>query len=74
MWQYPVTDAAQEAEVTEKTVVQINQCLRDICSWRLLNHDTPIMLGGHGVVMEIDKSLFRHKPKVIGADISVGIG
>ena len=62
--QYPVIDAAQEAEVTEKTAIQTYQYLRDICSWRLLNHDSPLMLGGPGVVVQIDESLFRHKPKV----------
>ena len=30
---------------------------------RLLNHDAPLILGGLDVV-HIDKSLFRHKPKV----------
>ena len=58
--QYPVSD---EAEVDEKTAIQIYQYCRDICSWRLLNHDSPLMLGGPGVVVQIDESLFRHKPK-----------
>ena len=26
-------------------------------------HDSPLMLGGNGVVVQIDESLFRHKPK-----------
>ena len=43
--QYPVSDAAEEAEVDEKTAIQIYQYCRDICSWRLLNHDSPLMLG-----------------------------
>ena len=62
--QYPVTDAAQEAEVQEKSAVQAYQYLRDICSWRLLNIDAPLMLGGTGVIVQVDESLFRHKPKV----------
>ena len=59
--QYPVTDAAQEAKVEKNTAVQAYQYFRDICSWRLLNHDAPLMLGGLGGVVHIDKSLFRHK-------------
>jgi len=62
--QYPVTDAAQEARVEKNTAVQAYQYFRDICSWRLLNHDAPLLLGGPGVVVHIDESLFRHKPKV----------
>ena len=62
--QYPVGDAAQEAEVQEKSAIQSYQYMRDICSWRLLNRDAPLMLGGQGVVVQIDESLFRHKPKV----------
>ena len=61
--EYPVKDAAEEAEVDEKTAIQIYQYCRDLCSWRLLNHDSPMMLGGQGVVVQIDESLFRHKPK-----------
>ena len=62
--EYAVSDAAQEAEVDEKTAIQTYQYCRDICSWRLLNRDAPLMLGGPGVVVQIDESLFRHKPKV----------
>ena len=58
------TDAAQEAKVEKNTAVQAYQYFRDICSRRLLNHDAPLMLGGPGVVVHIDKSLFIHKPKV----------
>ena len=55
---------SQEAKVEENTAVQAYQYFRDICSWWLLNHDAPLMLGGPGVVVHIDESLFRHKPKV----------
>ena len=62
--QYPVCDAAQEAKVEKKSAIQAYQYLRDIYSWRLLNQDAPLLLGGPGTVVQIDESLFRHKPKV----------
>ena len=54
----------EEAKISEVTAIQSYQYLRDICSWRLLNVDSPLLLGGHGVVVQIDQSLFRHRPKV----------
>ena len=57
--QYSVTDTVQE-----NSAMQVIQYLRDICSWRLLNTDAPLMLGDQGVIAQIDESLFRHKPKV----------
>ena len=59
---YPVTDAAQEAQVTEATACVVYQWLREVCTTRLLQ--TPIKLGGPGVVVQIDESLMKHKPKV----------
>ena len=62
--QYPVCDAAQEAEVEKKSAIQVYQYFRDICSWWLLNRDAPLLLGSPGAIVQIDESLFRHKPKV----------
>ena len=59
-----MTRAAEEAKVTEMTAIQCYQYLRDVCSWRLTSVDSPLLLGGQGVVVQIDESLFRHKPKV----------
>ena len=64
MRQYPVTAAAEEAKVAENTTIQSYQYLGDICSWRLTTADAPLLLGGNGVVVQIDESLFRHKPKL----------
>lgn len=58
-----MTDAAEEAKVTETTAIQVYQYFRDICSWRLLTHDSPLLLGGPGVVVQIDESLFNRTPK-----------
>ena len=62
--QYTVTDAAEEAKVTKASAIQWYQYFRDICSWRLINYDAPLMVGGPGKIVQIDESLFRHKPKV----------
>ena len=45
---YPVTDAAQEAKISEVMAVQVYRYFLDICSWRLLTHDAPLLLGGQG--------------------------
>ena len=60
--QYPVTDAAEEAQVSRETAINIYQWLREVCTTTLLT--TPILLGGPQKVVQIDESLFRHKPKV----------
>ena len=62
--QYPVTDAAEEAKVSQVIAIQCYQYLRDVCRWRLINRDAPLLLGGSGHVVQIDESLFRHKVKV----------
>ena len=37
--QYPVIDAAAECEVSRQVAIDVYQWLREICGWRLLNHD-----------------------------------
>ena len=61
--QYPVTDCIDEAEVDQRSAIDIYQWLREVCTTRLLR-DPPIVLGGQGVIVQVDESLFRHKPKV----------
>ena len=58
----PVTTACKEAEVASKTSIDVHQWLREVCSTKLLAK--PIKLGGPGAVVQADKSLFNHKPKV----------
>ena len=60
---YPVTDAKSVAEVDEGTAIDVYRWLREICSTKLLQ--TTITLGGPGVVVQVDESLFRHKPNEV---------
>ena len=53
---------AEEAEISSRVAIDINQWLREVCTAKLLQ--TQIILGGPGVVVKIAESLFRHKPKV----------
>ena len=58
----PVTNAMEQAEVDTRTAIDVYQRLREVCTTKLLQ--TPIILGGPGIIVQIDESLFRHKPKV----------
>jgi hypothetical protein len=60
----PVTQAMEDAEVDKRTAVDSYQWFREICSSALLRAPQ-IILGSHGIVVHIDESLFRHKPKVL---------
>ena len=57
-----VTTAAAQLEVAENTACGVYQWLREVCSTKLIS--TPILLGGPGKEVQIDESLFTHKPKV----------
>ncbi len=61
-WEFPVTSVVELVEVDKHTAVDTYQWLREVCSAKLLQ--TVIVLGGPGVTVQIDESLFRHKPKV----------
>lgn len=58
-----LTNAMQEAEVDRRTAIDAYQWSREICSSSLI-HKPQIVLGDPGIVVQIDESLFRHKPKV----------
>ena len=60
--EYAVTDAMEEAEVSKHVTVDVYQWLREVCSTKLTSQN--IQLGGPGHIVQIDESLFRHKPKV----------
>ena len=61
--EYPVGDMAHEAEIGEDSACNIYQRLKEVCSTKLLQ--TPIILGGPNVIVQIDESQFKHKPKII---------
>ena len=58
----PVGDAVQEADVSKTTAIDVYRWLREVCSITLLVQ--PIILGGTVHAVQIDESLFWHKPKV----------
>ena len=62
--QHPVCGAAESSGIGKNTAIDVYQWLCEVCSTRLIN-DGPIRLGGLGVIVQIDESLFRHKQKVI---------
>ena len=58
----PVTDVTDDAEIDTRTGVDIYQWPREVCTTKLLR--APIILRGPGTIVQVDESLFRHKPKV----------
>ena len=58
----PLKTTVEAIGISARTTVNLYNFLRDVCSWKLLQQ--PILLGGPGVIVQIDKSLFKHKPKV----------
>ena len=55
-----MTDAAKDAEVSERMAINMYGWYRDVCTHKLLS--APIVLEGPGVIIQIDESLFCHKP------------
>ena len=60
-----MTDAISDCKIDMRSGIDIYQWLREVCTTKLLQ--APIVLGSAGVVVQIDKSLFRHKPKLFNA-------
>jgi len=54
----PVSDA----EIDTCASLDIYQWLQEVCTTKLLQ--TPIILGGPRTIVQVDESLFHHKPKV----------
>jgi len=58
----PVSQACKQAKISQKRCIDVYQFFRDVCSTKLLA--APIILGGPGVVVQIDEFLFVHTRKV----------
>jgi hypothetical protein len=56
-----VKNAAETTGISQKTVVQMYQYFRDVCSTKPIN--SPAQLGGPGIVVQIHENLFNHKSK-----------
>ena len=60
---YPVIQMSKEAEITEdQHVTFISGSVKFVLLTKLFN--TQIILGGPSVIVQIDESQFKHKPKV----------
>lgn len=66
MWwwalEYPVGLMSEEAGIGEDSACIMYQWLREVCSTQLVS--SSMRLGGPGVIVEINESQFKHKPKV----------
>ena len=60
--EFPVKHAAYDADIDKNTACNVYRWLREVCSTKLLQ--MPIILGGPGVIVQIDESVFQHKVKV----------
>ena len=59
-----ILNAAEEAHVWRDTAINVCQWLREVCTTKLLSMPIQLHVGGLGKVVQIDKILFKHKPKV----------
>ena len=57
----PIVSASTQLGVSEQTLVDQYNFLREVCSAALLRN--PVLLGGPGRIVQIDESMFAHKPK-----------
>ena len=56
-----IVSATAQLAVSVKTLVDFYNFLREVCSAALIRN--PVQLGGPGRIVQIDESLFAHKPK-----------
>ena len=56
--------AIGDVDIGKKMGINIYQWCRDMCSWNLVN-GPDIKLGGPGLIVQIDESVFTHQGKVL---------
>ena len=56
-----VSSASRRTSISKKSVLQIYQYRKDICSWKLQQNQE--LLGGPVVIYQIEKSCFKTRPK-----------
>ena len=64
VWDHLVLNPAAEAHVGRDTAINVCQWLREVRTTKLLSMPIQLHVGGLGKVVQIDKILFKHKPKV----------
>nr|XP_047123618.1 uncharacterized protein LOC124806602 [Hydra vulgaris] len=65
----PVTAASEVVGVNEKTSIQWYQYFRDICSFKTMDVAAANQLGGPGLIVEIDESLFFKRKYNVGHNV-----
>lgn len=55
---------AKELDMSQPTAVDWNNYLRDVCVWRIEQENA--MIGGEGMIVEIDESLFVRRKNIAG--------
>ena len=56
---YPYKTAKREFKMSNSTIVDWKQFLRDICAKHFM--EKPVQLGGLGITVEIDESVFTRR-------------
>lgn len=54
----------KELAISTKSAVAWNNHLREVCAWSVMSH--PVVIGGPGLTVEIDESLFSRRKNNVG--------
>lgn len=67
-WSYELSSVSfceRELEINHNAVVDYNNYLREVCAWTLIQNPV-IPIGGPGMVVEIDESMFSRRKNNVG--------